>query len=118
MADQKPVGKFIHRDQAEIAVSGGNAIAPLLSAAETAGRFAVREIVTEPGAAPAPTLPVADNRYVFVVAGEWEIEAGGERRAAGEGVSVFIPAGETYRSRLVGASPGKLLEIAAPVARG
>ena len=113
----KPVGKFIHRDQTGATASGGNEIATLLSSAETAGRFAVREIVAEPGAAPAPQLPVADNRYVFVVAGEWEIEAGGERRVARGGVSVFIPAGERYVARPIGKSPGKILEIAAPVVR-
>lgn len=113
----KPVGKFIHRDQAKIAAGGGNAIATLLTSDETAGRFAVREIVAEPGAAPAPSLPGGENRYVFVVAGEWDIEAGGERRTVREGVSVFIPAGASYAARLTGAAPGKLLEIAAPVAR-
>jgi mannose-6-phosphate isomerase-like protein (cupin superfamily) len=118
MASDKPVGKFIHRDQAKIATGGGNEIATLLSGAETAGRFAVREIAAEPGAAAAPSLPAADNRYVFVVAGEWEIEAGGERRTVRDGVSVFIPAGAAYAARLTGTAQGKLLEIAAPVARG
>jgi mannose-6-phosphate isomerase-like protein (cupin superfamily) len=113
----KPAGKFVHRDQTPIAKSGGNAVATLLTDDETAGRFAVREIVAEPGAAPAPQLPVADNRYVFVVAGEWEIEAGDERRTVRDGVSVFIPAGAAYGARLVGQAPGKLLEVAAPVAK-
>jgi mannose-6-phosphate isomerase-like protein (cupin superfamily) len=113
----KPVGKFIHRDQTDIAKGGGNAIATLLTNDETAGRFAVREIVAEPGAAPAPQMPAADNRYVFVVAGEWEIEAGGERRQVRDGVSVFIPAGADYRARLVGMAQGKLLEVAAPVTK-
>lgn len=118
MASDKPVGKFIHRDQAAIATGGGNAIATLLTGDETAGRFAVREIVAEPGAAPAPSLPSGENRYVFVVAGEWQIEAGGERRTVRDGVSVFIPAGAPYAARLTGKAQGKLLEIAAPVARG
>jgi quercetin dioxygenase-like cupin family protein len=113
----KPAGKFIHRDQTEMAAGGGNEIATLLSGAETAGRFAVREIIAQPGATPAPHLPVADNRYVFVVAGEWEIEAAGERRTVRDGVSVFIPAGAAYAARLVGKTAGKLLEVAAPVAR-
>lgn len=113
----KPAGKFIHRDQTETIAGGGNEIATLLSGAETAGRFAVREIVAQPGATPAPHLRVADNRYVFVVAGEWEIEAGGERRIVRDGVSVFIPAGAAYAARLVGEAAGKLLEVAAPVAR-
>ncbi len=117
MAQQKPVGKFVHRDQTEIAASGGNAIATLLTGDETAGRFAVRELIAEPGAAPAPQLPSGENRYVFVVAGEWEIEAGGERRAARDGVSVFIPAGASYAARLTGTAQGKLLEIAAPVTK-
>ena len=112
-----PAGKFIHRDQAETAAGGGNEIAMLLDSTETAGHFVVREIVAAPGATPAPQLPVADNRYVFVVAGEWEIEAGGERRTVRDGVSVFIPAGATYAARLVGKAAGKLLEVAAPVAR-
>ncbi|HEX4113250.1 MAG TPA: cupin domain-containing protein [Stellaceae bacterium] len=114
----KPAGKFIHRDQTAIAASDGNQIASLLSGAETAGRFAVREIVADPGAASAPALPSGDNRYVFIVAGAWQIDAGGERRTVRDGVSVFIPAGETYAARLIGTSPGKILEIAAPVARG
>jgi mannose-6-phosphate isomerase-like protein (cupin superfamily) len=118
MASNKPVGKFIHRDQAEVATGGGNEIATLLTGDETAGRFAVREIVAEPGAAAAPSLPAADNRYVFVVAGEWQIEAGGERRVVRDGVSVFIPAGAAYAARLTGKAQGKLLEIAAPVSRG
>jgi len=113
----KPIGKFIHRDQTAIATDGGNAIAALLTSAETAGHFAVREIAAEPGAAPAPALPAADNRYAFVVAGEWEIEAGGERRLAGPGTSVFVPAGQSYAARLIGGSPGKILEVAAPVTR-
>lgn len=115
MVRQKPVGKFVHRDQTEIVSGGGNAIATLLTADETAGRFAVRELVAEPGAAAAPQLPDGENRYVFVVAGEWEIEAGGERRTVRDGVSVFVPAGASYTARLVGAARGKLLEIAAPV---
>lgn len=115
MAHQKPVGKFIHRDQTERAASGGNEIAMLLTADETAGRFAVREIVAEPGAQPTPSLPSGDNRYVFVVAGEWEIEAGGERRTVRGGVSVFIPAGAAYAARLTGEAQGKLLEIVAPL---
>ncbi len=77
----------------------------------------MREIVAEPGASPAPSLPSAENRYVFVVAGEWEIEAGGERRAVRDGVSVFIPAGAAYAAHLTGTAQGKLLEVAAPVAR-
>jgi mannose-6-phosphate isomerase-like protein (cupin superfamily) len=114
----KPVGKFIHRDQAEIAAAGGgNEIATLLSSAETAGHFVVREVVAASGAAPAPAMPSGDNRYIFVVAGEWDIDAGGERRTVRDGVSVFVPAGERYAARLVGKLPGKLLEIAAPVAR-
>ena len=80
MAHQKPVGKFIHRDDAEVIAKGGNTIATLLAEAETAGRFAVREVTVVPGAAPVPQLSVADNRYVFVVAGEWEIQAGSESR--------------------------------------
>jgi mannose-6-phosphate isomerase-like protein (cupin superfamily) len=118
MADSKPVGKFIHRDQTSVADSGGNAIATLLSGGETAGRFAVREIVADAGAAPTPQLPVTDNRYVFVVAGRWEIDAGDERRVVGEGTSVFIPAGVPYAARLAGEAPGKILEVAAPVTRG
>jgi len=114
----KPVGKFIHRDQAAIAAGGGNEIATLLSSVETAGRFAVREIIADVGAAPAPALPAADNRYAFVVAGDWEIDAGGERRSVGAGTSVFIPAGASYAARLAGNAPGKILEVAAPVARG
>ncbi|HEY5209537.1 MAG TPA: cupin domain-containing protein [Stellaceae bacterium] len=114
----KPVGKFIHRDDSAIAAGGGNEIATLLTSAETAGRFAVREIIAEVGAAPAPALPAADNRYAFVVAGEWEIEAGGERRLVGPGTSVFVPAGAPYTARLAGAGPGKILEVAAPVQRG
>jgi mannose-6-phosphate isomerase-like protein (cupin superfamily) len=113
----KPVGKFIHRDQTGIVPTGGNEIATLLSSAETAGRFAVREIVAAPGAAPIPAMSSDDNRYVFVVAGEWNIEAGGERRIVRDGVSVFVPAGETYAAQLIGKAPGKILEIAAPVAR-
>src|SRR6185312_6284168 len=50
-----PAGKFIHRDQADIVADSGNKIATLLSDAETDGRFAVREIVADPGAAPAPS---------------------------------------------------------------
>lgn len=111
----KPVGKFIHRDQAPVAQVSGNAHAALLTKDETAGRFAVREIVTEPGAAARIVAPSDENRYVFIVAGEWEIEAGGERRAVRDGVSVFIPAGTSYAARLTGTAPGKLLEIAAPV---
>lgn len=118
MANTKPVGKFVHRDQAEVAASGGNETATLLTSDATAGRFAVRETVTEPGAAPVPSWPSGGNRYVFVVAGEWEIEAGGERRTVRDGVSVFIPAGAAYAARLTGKARGKLLEIAAPVARG
>lgn len=109
-----PAGKFIHRDQADIKAAGGNKIATLLTDIETAGRFAVREIVADPGAAPVPALPSDENRYVFVVAGEWHIEAGQEKRVVRDGVSVFIPAGETYNARLIGEAPGKLLEIAAP----
>src|SRR6185312_258031 len=112
-----PAGKFIHRDQADIVVDSGNKIATLLSDAETDGRFAVREIVADPGAAPAPSLPSDENRYIFVVAGEWHIEAGREQRTVRDGVSVFIPAGEAYHARLVGKEPGKLLEVAAPVAK-
>jgi len=41
-SDQKPVGKFIHRDQTKISSVGGNDIATLLSSAETAGHFAAR----------------------------------------------------------------------------
>jgi quercetin dioxygenase-like cupin family protein len=113
----KPVGKFIHRDQTAVATSGGNAIATLLTGDETAGRFAVREVVAEPGAVPAAPLPSGENRYVFVVAGEWEIEAGGERRTVRDGVSVFIPAGAPYAARLTGKAQGKLLEVAAPVTK-
>ncbi|MGH6980335.1 MAG: cupin domain-containing protein [Stellaceae bacterium] len=111
-----PTGKFIHRDQSEIAASGGNKIATLLTGAETAGRFAVREIVAEPGATPAPAMPAGENRYVFVVAGEWHIEAGAEKRTVRDGVSIFIPGGETYSAHLIGKEAGKLLEVAAPVA--
>lgn len=117
MAQTKPVGKFIHRGQSAIAVSGGAAIATLLTGDETAGRFAVHEVVAEPGAALVPSPPSGENRYVFVVAGEWEIEAGDERRTVRDGVSVFIPAGASYAARLTGTAPGKLLEIAAPVTK-
>ena len=113
---RKPAGKFIHRDEAPVDKAGGNAIATLLTGAETAGRFAVREIEAEPGATAFPPAPAADNRYLFVVAGEWAIEAGGETRSASEGVAVFVPAGEAYSARLTGAARGRLLEIAAPVA--
>jgi len=110
-----PAGKFIHRDQADVASGGGNQIATLLTGDETAGRFTVREIVADPGATPAPSPPSGENRYVFIVAGEWHIEAGTEMRTVRDGVSVFIPAGAPYAARLVGKEPGKLLEIAAPV---
>jgi len=118
MTYQKPVGKFIHRNDADTVAIGGNTVATLLAEAETAGRFAVRELVASPGAAPVPQLPEADNRYVFVVAGEWEIEAGSERRIVGDGVAVFVPAGTAYAARLAGTSEGRLLEITAPVRRG
>lgn len=117
MAQQKPVGKFIHRSDAEVIAKGGNTIATLLAEAETAGRFAVRELVAVPGAGPVPQLPVADNRYVFVVAGEWEIRAGSETRIVRDGVSIFVPAGSPYGARLVGTREGRLLEITAPIAR-
>jgi mannose-6-phosphate isomerase-like protein (cupin superfamily) len=117
MAHQKPVGKFIHRDDAEVIAKGGNTIATLLAEAETAGRFAVREVTVVPGAAPVPQLSVADNRYVFVVAGEWEIQAGSESRIVRDGVSIFVPAGSLYTARLIGTREGRLLEITAPIAR-
>lgn len=117
MAYQKPVGKFIRRDEAAVIANAGNTIATLLAEADTAGRFAVRELTAAPGAAPVPQLPIADNRYVFVVAGEWEIEAGGETRIVHDGVSIFVPAGSLYAARLVGRREGRLLEITAPVAR-
>jgi glyoxylate utilization-related uncharacterized protein len=117
MAEGKPTGKFIHRDQAKIVKRGGNEIATLLSAAESAGRFAVREIVAEPGATPLGPLSAADNRYLFVVAGEWEIAIGPERRVAAEGVAAFVPAGRDCTARVTGKARGKLLEIAAPVSR-
>jgi mannose-6-phosphate isomerase-like protein (cupin superfamily) len=115
VAEQKLAGKFAHRDAAAIAAIDGNEIATLLSGAETAGRFAVREIIADPGAAPIPNAGIDGNCYVFVVAGEWQIEAGGEIRTTKEGVAVFVPAGEAYSARLSGATRGKLLEIAAPV---
>ena len=113
---KKPVGKFVHRDQAPVDKAGGNAIATLLTGDETAGRFSVREIEAEPGAVAFPAAPPADNRYLFVVAGEWSIDVGGESRAATEGFAVFVPAGRAYSARLTGTTRGKLLEIAAPVA--
>jgi len=113
---RKPAGKFIHRDETQVAKSGGNAIATLLTGDETAGRFSVREIEAEPGAIAFPAAPPADNRYLFVVAGVWSIDVGGESRAATEGFAVFVPAGRAYSARLTGATRGKLLEIAAPVA--
>ena len=116
MARQKPVGKLVRRDEAETIATGGNSIATLLTAAETGGRFAVRELVAAPGAAPAPPLAAADNRYVFVVAGEWEIEAGSERRMVRDGVAIFVPAGAAYAARLAGTREGRLLEITAPIA--
>jgi mannose-6-phosphate isomerase-like protein (cupin superfamily) len=117
MAYQKPIGKFVRRDQAEVIANGGNSVATLLAEAETAGRFAVRELIAAPGAAPSPQLPLADNRYVFVVAGEWEIQAGSESRIVRDGVSIFVPAGALYAARLIGTTEGRLLEITAPIAR-
>ncbi len=116
MAHKKPAGKFIHRDDAEVMAKGGNTIATLLAEAETAGRFAVRELIAVPGAAPVLPIAVADNRYVFVVAGEWEIEAGGVSRIVRDGVSIFVPAGSLYSARLIGTREGRLLEITAPIA--
>jgi len=118
MADTFPVGKFAHRDRTEIVTLGGNDVATLLNAEESAGRFAVREIVAKPGAASVPRVSADDNRYYFVVSGEWEFETGGERRVVSEGAAIFVPGGQELRSRLVGAERGKLLEIVAPVARG
>jgi mannose-6-phosphate isomerase-like protein (cupin superfamily) len=109
----KPVGKFIHRTKTEIVASGGNEIATLLSPDESAGRFSVREIVTRPGAVPRVTT--RDNRYLFTVAGEWDIEAGGERRAVGPGVAVSVPAGAGCSARFTGDPSGTLLEITAPI---
>ncbi len=117
MAYQKPIGKFVRRDEAGVIENGGNTIATLLAEAETAGRFAVRELTAAPGAAPVPQLPLSDNRYVFVVAGEWEIQAGSESRTVRDGVAIFVPAGAVYAARLTGTSEGRLLEITAPVAR-
>jgi mannose-6-phosphate isomerase-like protein (cupin superfamily) len=117
MAHQRPVGKFVRRDEAEVIANGGNAVATLLAKAETAGRFAVRELIAAPGADPVPQLPITDNRYVFVVSGEWEVEAGGEARIVRDGVSIFVPAGALYAARLIGTTEGRLLEITAPVAR-
>ena len=117
MAYQKPHGKFVRRDEAEIVVNGGNTIATLLAEAETAGRFAVRDLIAAPGAAPVPQLPIADNRYIFVVAGEWEIQAGSESRIVRDGMAIFVPAGTVYAARLAGAKEGRLLEITAPIAQ-
>lgn len=114
-APGKPVGKFVHRDATEIMASGGNEIAKLLSLEESAGRVSVREIVALPGAVPVPHLSTRNNRYLFVVAGDWDIEAGGERRTVGAGTAVFVPMGPDCSARFVGAGPGKLLEIVAPV---
>jgi mannose-6-phosphate isomerase-like protein (cupin superfamily) len=117
MAYQKPIGKFVRREEAEIIADGGNTIATLLAGAETAGRFAVRELIAAPGAAPVPQLPISDNRYVFIVAGEWEIQAGSESRIVGDGVAIFVPAGAPYGARLIGQGEGRLLEITAPITR-
>jgi mannose-6-phosphate isomerase-like protein (cupin superfamily) len=109
-------GRFVHRDEVGLSRVDGNEIATLLSERESGGRFTVREIVAEPGAAAMDAAPADDNRYFFVVAGEWEIAAGDERRGLGEGAVVFVPGGVMHSARLTGTGPGKLLEIAAPLA--
>ncbi|MGH7075309.1 MAG: cupin domain-containing protein [Stellaceae bacterium] len=114
-APGRPAGKFVDRGAAPVTTSGGNLSAMLLDMAETAGRFVVREIDATPGAAPLDTPNPDANRYLFIVAGTWQVAAGDDRRTIGAGTAVLIPAGMAHRVQLAGDAPGRLLDIAAPI---
>ncbi len=85
-----------------------------VSSRDTAGSFAVCEVLTNPNAASLFQNHSYEDQCFYVLEGHFEFEFAGGRTAAGPGASIYIPRNVAYRYSNDAPGTGRLLIVAVP----
>jgi quercetin dioxygenase-like cupin family protein len=84
------------------------------SADSTGSSFGLVEMAVAPGHDPPLHIHHAEDEALWVLEGQFTIQVGNERIAAGPGSFVFQPRGVAHTFRLESATPGRLLVLLFP----
>ena len=81
---------------------------------DTGGAFTLIEALVPPQSGPPPHIHRREDEMFYVLEGEFEISIDDQRSSAGPGSWVTLAKGSLHHFKNIGATPGKILILAAP----
>jgi quercetin dioxygenase-like cupin family protein len=85
-----------------------------VSGSETSGSVALIEAIVPPGGGPPPHRHSREDETFYILDGELEIVADGEKATAGTGATVLLPKGSVHQFKNTGKTAARMLILVAP----